>query len=93
MRSKVDVPVPAVPGGSSGVTSGKSKGSCLGGEINRLGEETLNRPGVAELSTVSMWQETAAMRDVSPAYVGLGIIRVEGSRGRPSMHFRRSPKS
>jgi hypothetical protein len=36
------------------------------------GEETLNRPGVAELSTVSMWQETAAMRDVSPAYVGSG---------------------
>jgi hypothetical protein len=54
------------------VTSGKSKGSCLGGEINRLGEETLNRSGVAELSTVSMWQETAAMRDVSPAYVGSG---------------------
>ena len=54
------------------MTSGKSKGSCSGGEINRFGEETLNRRGLAELSTLSMWQETAAMRDVSPAYVGSG---------------------
>jgi hypothetical protein len=28
-----------------------------------------------------------------PASCRLGVIRVEGSRGRPSMHFRYSPKS
>src|SRR5205085_1925303 len=28
------------PGSSSGATSGKSKGSCSGGEINLFGEET-----------------------------------------------------
>ena len=70
MRRRVDGAVPAVAGNSSGATSGKSKRSCSSSEINRLRKETLNLRGVAELSILSMWQETAAMREVRPAYVG-----------------------
>ena len=33
---------------SLGATSGKSERSCSGGEVNRLGKETLNLRGVAE---------------------------------------------
>ena len=63
MRRRVDGAVPAVAGDSSGATSGKSKRSCSSSEINRLRKETLNLRGVAELSILSMWQETAAMRE------------------------------
>ena len=76
MRRGVDGAVPAVAGNSSGATSGKSKRSCSGSEINRLRKETLNLRGVAELSILSIWQETAAMRDVRPAYVGSGVMNV-----------------
>ena len=62
MRRGVDGAVPAVAGNSSGATSGKFKRSCSGSEINRLRKEKLNACGVAELSILSMWQETAAMR-------------------------------
>ena len=62
MRRGVDGAVPAVAGNSSGATSGKSKRNCSGGEINRLRKEKLNVCGVAELSILSIWQKTAAMR-------------------------------
>ena len=62
MRRGVDDAVPAVAGNSSGATSGRSKRSCSGSEINRLRKEKLNVCGVAKLSILSMWQETAAMR-------------------------------
>jgi len=42
----VDGTVPAVAGNSSGATSGKSKRSCSGSEINRLRNETLNFRGL-----------------------------------------------
>ena len=50
MRRGVDGAVPAVAGNSSGATSGKSKRSCSGGEINRLRKETLNLSGAANLA-------------------------------------------
>ena len=79
MRRRVDGAVPAVVGNSSGATSGKSKRSCSSSEINRLRKETLNLRGVAELSILSMWQETAAM-DVKPAYVGSGSFATDPAR-------------
>ena len=85
MRRRVDGAVPAVVGNSSGATSGKSKRSCSSSEINRLRKETLNLRGVAELSILSMWQETAAMRDVKPAYVGSGSkpVKLKASKCFP----------
>ena len=74
MRRGVDGAVPVVAGNSSGATSGKSKRSWSGSEINRLRKETLNYAALP--SILSIWQETAAMRDVRPAYVGSGVMNV-----------------
>ena len=72
MRRRVDDAVPAVAGNSLGAASGKSKRICSSSEINRVRKEMLNLAGVVELSILPMWQETAATRDVRPAYVGSG---------------------
>jgi hypothetical protein len=81
VRREVDVPSRLSREAPQARPPANLKGSCSGGEINRFGEETLNRRGVAELSTLSMWQETAAMRDVNPAYVGSGFISLGGESG------------
>ena len=88
MRRGVDGAVPAVAGNSSGATSGKSKGSCSGSEINRFRKETLNLRGVAELSILSK-AATAGHREQSATVFRCAGVLVEGGRAtRFGLKFR-----
>ena len=70
----------------SGATSGKSKRSCSGSEINRLRKETLNLRGVAELSILSMGKRLLRCGMLDPPMSARGHSRHSrhpGASGSP----------